>query len=226
MTQWGRRGNLQVGEGRRSNPGSPLGVRAATVRERLSLPKRYPRATEWVLCGDSALTSIHNESARLSHGPTRAWCAIALCPPRVTLREAERTRRVSWPHPYRCRSLTPPIPKHSTAREGGAPFHHHLISPVSALSPCACRLTSPLAPDHEEPAPKRSMRGVTAGVLPPPCSFRSRRRRILVPPQGCRRLRQATLQGDRLCCARPSVLTVVWIVLPLRLRSLFPSGRC
>lgn len=73
----------------------------------------------------------------------------------VTLREAERTRRVSRYHP--CLLRGSPRPRHHKpplalffcrGQRPDAAVTDHPISPVSALGPGAYRLTSPLAPDH------------------------------------------------------------------------------
>jgi hypothetical protein len=92
-------------------------------------------------------------------------------------------------------TIHPPIPKHNTARQAGDAF------PAPPNHPS--QLARPLRlPPHQSPC---SGPHVPAGVLPPPGAFRSRRRQIPRPPQGCRRLRQPASQGNRLGCARASV---------------------
>jgi hypothetical protein len=90
----------------------------------------------------------------------------------------------------------PPTSRPNTARESGDAFP----APPTQSSQRARPLR---LPPHQSPG---SGPHVPAGEPPPPGAFRSRRRQVPHPPQGSRRLRQPTPQGDRLCCARASGL--------------------
>ena len=148
----------------------------------------------------------HAEECQLQSGQWRQLRCSLLSEKRhsprcVTLREAERTRRVSRYHP--CLLRGSPRPRHHQpplalffcrGQRPDAAVTHHPISAVSALGPCACRLTSPLAPE------RASSRGFSPHLAP--CSlgageFRAPRKDASASEGPLRKETASAAQGPR-----------------------------